>query len=78
MFYNLLYVIIAFKIYMLHYITYICNCIIALVDPISNIRLINVYDVISPPFFTTAQQPYWTKASPLSRIHDYTQTHHTW
>ena len=28
-------------------------------------------------FFSTLQQPYWAKASSLSRIYDHTQTHHT-
>lgn len=28
-------------------------------------------------FFTMVQQPYWAKASTLSRIHDHSQTHHT-
>jgi len=27
--------------------------------------------------FTVAQQPWWAKASSLSRLHDHTQTHNT-
>jgi hypothetical protein len=29
-------------------------------------------------FFTMVQHPSWAKASSMSRIHDPTQTHHTW
>ena len=31
----------------------------------------------SRPFLPWRNSPQWTKASPLSRIHDHTQTHHT-